>query len=104
MEKKKMKLLKKILLILAVIIILIVIAFVSYKVYLRIDMDMRFKEFEKRQAIETKGVLVSTKEDEYAKVVNMDYITQDGIGVRVDSLMMTDDTLNARIQFKFGHK
>lgn len=101
MEKKKMKFSKKILLILAVIIILIVIAFVSYKIYLRIDMDMRFKEFEKRQAIETKGVLVSTKEDKYAKVVNMDYITQDGIGVRVDSLMMTDDTLNARIQFKF---
>ena len=101
MEKKKIKLWKKFLLILAVIIILLIIAFISYKVYLRIDMDMRFKEFEKIQAIEAKETLVYTEEDEYAKVADMDYITQDGIGVIVDSLMMTDDTLNVKIQFKF---
>lgn len=100
MEKKKMKLWKKILLILAVIIILIVIAFVSYKVYVRIDMEMRFKEFEKRQAIETKGTLAYEEEDKCAKVVDMDYITQDGIGVKVDSISITDDTFSANISFK----
>ena len=64
MEKQKMKLWKRILLILVALIILIVIAFISYnKVYTYIDMEMRFKEFEKKQAIETKGLL-SYIEDE----------------------------------------
>ena len=31
----------------------------------------------------------------------MNYITQDGISVKVDSLMITDDYLEAKINFKF---
>lgn len=101
MEKQKMKLWKKILLILVALIILIVIAFISYnKVYTYIDMEMRFKEFEKKQAIETKGLLSYIEEENYAKVDNMDYITQDGISVKVDSISITDDTFKANISFK----
>ena len=100
MVKKKMKLWKKVLLILAIIIILIVVAFVSYKVYVRIDMEIKFKEFEKRQAIETKGTLSYIGDDNCAIVENMDYITQDEIGVKIDSISITDDTFSANISFK----
>lgn len=102
MEKKKTKICKKILLTLAIIIILIVIAIVSYKVYLHIDTEIRFKEFEKRQAIETKGTLSYVKDDNYAIVENMDYITQDEIGVKVDSISITDDTFKANVSFKIN--
>lgn len=100
MVKKKMKLWKKVLLILVIIIILIVVAFVSYKVYVRIDMEIKFKEFEKRQAIETKGTLSYIGDDNCAIVENMDYITQDEIGVKIDSISITDDTFSANISFK----
>ena len=100
MEKKKMKSCKKALLILAVIILILFIAFISYKVYVHIDMDIRFKEFEKRQAIKTKGMLSYVEDDNCAKVEDIDYIIQDGIGVKVDSISITDDTFNANISFK----
>ena len=38
-------------------------------------MEARFKEFEKRQAVETKGTLSYIDDENYAKVENMDYIT-----------------------------
>ncbi len=101
MEKKKIKLCKKIILFLVIIILILVIAFISYKVYLRIDIDRRYNEFEKVQAIETKGTLSYVKDENYSKVENMDYITQDGIGVKVDSISLNDDTFSANIDFKF---
>lgn len=97
-----MKIWKKLLLILAVIIILIVIALACYKVYEHIDMNTRYKEFEKRQAIETKATLSYVEDENYAKVENMDYITQDEIGVKIDTITITDDTFSADISFKFN--
>ena len=76
MEKKKMKLWKKILLILAIIIVILILAFISYKIYLKIsneiEINRRYNEFEKIQAIETKGTLSYVQEDNYAKVENME--------------------------------
>ena len=101
MEKKKIKLWKKILVVLAIIIILVFIAVISYKIYEHININIRFEEFEKRQAIETKGTLSYVKEDNCAYVEDIDYITQDGIGIKVDSISITDDTFSANINFKF---
>ena len=100
MEKKKIKLWKKILWGIAVLIIILFITVISYKIYVHVDMDIRFKEFEKREAIETKGTLSYVEEDNYAKVEDTDYITQDGVGVKVDTISITDDTFNANINFK----
>ena len=99
MEKNKIKIWKKLLIMLAVVIIIAIVAIIAYKIYWHVDMNIRFKEYEKIQAIETKGTLKYEKD--YAKVENMDYITQDGIGVKVDSISITDDAFIANINFKF---
>lgn len=31
----------------------------------------------------------------------MDYIVQDGIGIKIDSLLLTDDYVDANVTFKF---
>ena len=101
MEKKKMKLRKKILIILAVIVAILIMAYISYKMYLQMDMDRRYNEFEKVQAMETKGTLTYVEDENYAKAENMDYVTQDGIGVKINSISIDDSTFSAKIQFKF---
>ena len=102
METKKKKLGKRILLVILVIIAILLIVFISYKASIYIDINRRFKEFEKRQAVETKGTLSYIDDENYAKVENMDYITQDGIGVKIDSISVNDDLFTANVSFKLN--
>ena len=102
MEKKKMKFWKKILIVLGTLIIIFLIAIISYKVYLYIDINNRYKEFEKVETLETKGTLTYLEDENYAKVDNMDYIVQDGIGIKIDSININDDTFTANVNFKLN--
>ena len=102
MEKGKKKLGKKILMLFLAIIAILLVIFILFKVYIYIDMEARFKEFEKRQAVETKGTLSYVDDENYAKVENMDYITQDGIGVKIDSISVNDDLFTANVSFKLN--
>ena len=104
MEKGKKKLGKKILMLFLAIIAILLVIFILFKVYIYIDMEARFKEFEKRQAVETKGTLSYVDDENYAKVENMDYITQDGISIKINSILLTDDCLDFDITFKFDEK
>ncbi len=104
MKKGKMKLWKKILLILVIMILILILTFISYRMYLKISNDIeinrRYNEFEKIQAIETKGKLTYIESTNYSKVEGMDYVMQDGIGAKVDSIVLNDDTFSANINFK----
>ncbi len=102
MEKKKMKFWEKILIVLGTLIIIFLIAIISYKVYLYIDINNRYKEFEKVETLETKGTLTYLEDENYAKVDNMDYIVQDGIGIKIDSISINDDTFTANVNFKLN--
>lgn len=90
---------KKILMLFLAIIAILLVIFILFKVYIYIDMEARFKEFEKRQAVETKGTLSYVDDENYAKVENMDYIIQDGIGIKIDSISLNDDTFTANVSF-----
>lgn len=103
MGKKKMKIWKKLLIALGVIIALLTIVFIGYKLYDYMDKETRFKEFEKREYVKTEGTL-SYVGDNSSKVENMDYVTQDEIGVKVDSITITDDTFKANVSFKFNQE
>ncbi len=92
---------KKILLTALIIVFLVLAAFVSYKIYLKVDMENRFKEFEKTEPVEASGTLLSNQDGDYYAVSGMDYVLQDGVSAKVDSIMMTDDTLNVKLSFKF---
>lgn len=102
MEKKKMKLWKKILLIISTIIVIGIIAFGAYKLYWQFDIEKRYKEFEKTQAIETKGTLSYIEDENLAKVNEDNYVFQDEIGVKIDSMSMTDDTFEVDVNFKLN--
>lgn len=102
MKKEKMKLWNKIVVGILVIILMAIIGIMAYKLYGLIDMDNRFQAFEKIPTVETKGNLSYDKEENYAKVEGMDYVFQDGIGVKIDSINITDDTFKANVNLKLN--
>ena len=93
---------KKIILnIAAVFACMILVGTVSTKIYAKIQWDIQFKEYQNRPFAEARGNLDEVRESDYAEVLNMDYLTQDGISVKPNSILMTDDCFDANITFKF---
>lgn len=91
----------KILNIAAIFIVAIIIGSVAPNIYAKIQWDIKFKEYQTRQVGEAKGSLEEAKESGYGQVINMDYVTQDGISAKIDSILLTDDCFDANVSFKF---
>ena len=96
--KKNMK---KILIVLTMIIVLLLTGFIVNKAYEYIEKEKRFKEFEAIEYVKTEGKLSYTG-DNTLSVENMDYTTQDGIGVKIDKMTITDNNFKIDIKFKFN--
>ena len=92
---------KKITSLVAVFILVLFIGVTSKTIYAKVKWNIEFKDFQNRPQIESKGRIEQAREDGYAEVLDMDYVTQDGIGVKVDSIMLTDDCFMANLSFKF---
>ncbi len=89
---------RKILNIAAILLVVILIGVTSNQIYAKIQWDIQFKEYQHRDYETGTGAI---KDEDYSEDVEMDYITQDGISAKVDSLMVTDDHFEATINFKF---
>ena len=99
-EKKNMK--KKILNIAAVVLIIIVIGVVTPTVYAQITWNKEFKEYQNRDKVSGWGTVNEAIDDGYEENINMDYIYKDGIGIKIDSLMITDDYYQMNINIKLN--
>ena len=92
----------KILNVAAILIIIVFVGSITPSIYAKIKWDIQFREYQQtRQLGEAKGSLEEAKESGYAQVIDMDYVTQDGISAKVDSILLTDDCFDANIRFKF---
>ena len=80
---------------------LAVIGFVAPAIYAQINWNIEFKDYQYRPTESTTGSLQKLKDSDYAEVVDMDYLVQDGIGIKVDTLLKTVDTFTANVTFKF---
>lgn len=93
---------KKMLNMAAVFVAIVVIGATSSQIYAKIKWNVEFKEYKNRPVGEAKGNLDEARESDYAEVLNMDYVTQDGVSVKVDSILLTDDCFDAQLEFKFA--
>lgn len=93
---------KKMLNMAAVFVGIVVIGATSSQIYAKIKWDIEFKEYQNRPVGEAKGNLDELRESDYAEVLNMDYVVQDGVSVKVDSILLTDDCFNAKVSFQFA--
>lgn len=80
----------------AAVITIIAIGTASNQIYAKIKRDVEFKEYQNREYKYGVG------QKDLTESIDMQYIEQDGIKVKIDSLMTTDDRLEAKINFEFA--
>ena len=96
MEGNRMKnFMKKLANTAAVILAILVVGTASVQVYAKIAWDIQFKEYQNREYKYGVG------NKDLTEKVEMEYIEQDGIKVKVDSIMTTDEHFEAKINFVF---
>ena len=100
-EKGVVNMKRKILNIAAIFLAVILAVLISTQIYAKIKWNIEFKEYKNLPSTETKGTLKEIKEDGYAEVLDMDYLTQDGVGIKLNSILLTDDCLDIDVTFKF---
>lgn len=85
----------------AIAVALVAICIITPTMYAKIKWNIEFKEYQYRPVEEAKGGLEEARESGYAEVIDMDYLTQEGIGVKIDSMLITDDCFDVNVSFKF---
>ena len=100
-EKKVVSMKRKILNIAAIFLVIIVAGVLSTNIYAEIQWNKEFDVYKNLPSVRTKGTLTEIKEDGYAEVIDTDYITQDGISIKVNEMLLTDDVLDIDLTFKF---
>lgn len=101
-EKKVVSMKRKILNIAAIFLVIIVAGVLSTNIYAEIQWNKEFDIYKNLPSVRTKGTLAEIKEDGYAEVIDTDYITQDGISIKVNEMLLTDDVLDIDLTFKFA--
>lgn len=92
MNKWKKKLINSV----AIIVAIIGLITASNQIYAKIQWNVQFKEYQNREYKYGVG------QKDLTETVEMQYVEQDGIKVKVDSLMTTDDRFEAKINFEFA--
>ena len=100
-EKNVVSMKRKILNIAAIFLVIIVAGVLSTNIYAEIQWNKEFDIYKNLPSVRTKGTLAEIKEDGYAEVIDTDYITQDGISIKVNEMLLTDDVLDIDLTFKF---
>lgn len=87
---------KRIFSMVAVILVVILIGSFSPQIYAKIQLNKKYKEYIRRDYVSGKGQIATA----YSETVDMDYVYQNDIGIKVNSLILTDDALKATIDIK----
>lgn len=80
----------------AILVIILLLGTFSPQLYAKFRQDMKYKEYTRRNYVSGTGEIASA----YSEQVNMDYVFQNDIGVKLDSFILTDDTFKVDISFK----
>lgn len=99
-EKKSMRKIS-ILEVAAVFIAVIIIGCVTPTIYAKIQFEIQFKEYQDREFETGLATLKDVTENGYVENIEMDYLTQENIGLKVNSLLMTNSHLEIKLDFKF---
>ena len=86
----------------AVVAAIVIVVCISPTIYAKIKWNIEFKDYQNREYETCSATLKEAVENGYYEDVDMAYVVQDGIGVKVDSLIITDDYFESKINFKFA--
>lgn len=97
-ENKKSKIILKVL---AIILVVVVIGLIVFGIGVVVKHNIEYKEYCQRKYKIGIGTTLNDN-SEYLEKVEMDYVEQDGIKMKVDSILMTDDNFKANIKMLFN--
>ena len=92
---------KRLVQIAATFLVVALLGTVSNQLYARIKWSIEFKEYENRAFEYGKGSVKEAVDDGYNENIEMEYVEQDGISAKIDSIMVTDDYMRIQVNFVF---
>lgn len=103
-KKKNRKVLKNLkpLNIIAVLLIIILLGVTTPNIYADIKWNIEYKEFENRKVEYGSATVKDAVDMGYKENIEMEYIYHDNIGIKLSSLMITDDYFSMDIDFKIN--
>lgn len=87
---------------LAILLVVILLGVSAPNIYAQIKWNIEYKEFENRPIEYGSASIKQAIADGYEKNIDMEYVYHDEIGVRLDSLMITDEFFSMNIDFVFS--
>lgn len=90
---------RRVLNIAAVLLVILLLGAMAPGIYASIKWNIEYKEYQNRKVDYGLGS-INTAVDEYGANIDMEYVYQDSIGVKVDSLIVTNDYFKMGIDFK----
>lgn len=85
----------------AVLLVLVLLGMTTPTIYAQIKWNVEYKEFVNRPIEYGSASIKKAMEEGNEKNIEMDYIYHDNIGVRLDSLFITDDFFSMKVDFVF---
>lgn len=86
----------------AILLIVITLGTTSSIIYAKKNWNEEYEEYLNRYIASAKSSVSLETVNENAENLNMDYIYNDGIGVKINSLLITDYTCKIDVDFKFS--
>ncbi len=68
-------------------------------IYAKKNWEKDYKEYQERTIKKSNVEIDNIQENGYTENLNMDYIYQEGLGIKIDSLLITDDSYSMRLNF-----
>lgn len=85
----------------ATLLIIAALGIVTPNIYAAIKWNIVYKEFENRQVQYGSAKVREIAEEGYEENIDMEYVYQDNIGIKLNSLMITDDYFSMNLDFQF---
>ena len=84
----------------AIFVIIAVIGIVTQTIYANIAWNIEYKEYQNRNVITRNIAMEETEKEGQLENLSMEYLVQDEIAIKVQSLMMTNDYVEIRLDMK----
>lgn len=95
---------KKLLNCVAVLLLILVIGTIGQGVYAKIAWEIAYEEYQKRNIVVRQIALDEESKEGYTENLEMDYIYQDEIGIKITSLMLTNDYCEIGLDIKLDEE
>lgn len=92
---------KKVLNTIGILAVAFILLGISANIYAKIQWNIGFNEYKNREYQTSLATIKDAEENGYVQNIDMEYVVQDNIGVKLTSLLMTDEYVEITADFKF---